>query len=153
MTQPFAGRRTRNIAQDHSDPVMCHPDQWGYCPCPLEDAPAEVAELVCSDTGGVATIKPEVRWGADTGFEPLKVTTEPEHLPVFDLDFAATLVPSGTPGHFHLYLDKPVAWSKYVKVLEAMTDAGLCQPGYLNTTRERRFAAVRHPDRPKRLVA
>lgn len=123
---PFAGRTTRNFKQDHSDPHTCVPDAAGYCPCPEELAPADTAELVCSDVAG-----------------------EDHHLPVIDLDFQAQLVPSGTPGHFHLYLDQPVEWDAYVRVLTAMALAGLVQWGFRDTTVRRGFGSVRHPDRPK----
>ena len=36
-----------------------------------------------------------------------------QHRPILDLDFPAALVPSTTPGHFHLYLDKPMAEEDY----------------------------------------
>lgn len=122
---PFAGRTTRNFQQDHSDPHLCRPNGMGYCPCPLETAPAEKAELVCSDVG------------------------DGTHLPVIDLDLPASLVPSGTPGHFHLYIDKAVSWSDYVNVLTALSDAGIVQWGFRDSTVERGFGSVRHPDRPK----
>jgi hypothetical protein len=123
MTAPFAGRATRNFVQAHVDD--CKPDTAGYCPCPLEDAPADIAELVCSDIG------------------------DGMHMPVIDLDLAASLVPSGTPGHFHLYIDRAVSWRAYLRILQAMTDAGIVQRGFLNATEARGFGSLRHPDRPK----
>ena len=124
MTQ-FAGRATRNISQDHSNPGKCWPDSQGYCPCPLETAPVDTAELICSDVGG------------------------DRHMPVIDLDLPCRLLPSGTPGHHHLYIDQAVTFEQYVAILVTMADAGLVQWGFVNTTRERGFGAVRHPDRPK----
>jgi hypothetical protein len=122
-------RTTRNFRQDHGDEMRCVPDTWGYCPCPLETAPEDVAELVCSDTG--------------TG----------KHLPVIDLDLPCRLVPSGTPGNFHLYIDQPCSFEQYMGVLESMAKAGIVQWGYVDATRERGFGSVRHPDRPKRVAA
>lgn len=127
MSGPFGGRVTRNVRQDHSDATLCVSDGHGYCPCPLEQAPPDEAELVCSDLHGEGG----------------------RHKPVLDLDFPCELVPSATPGHFHLYMDKEVAWEDYLKVLKAMAGAGLIEWGYLNATEERGFGSLRHPDRPK----
>lgn len=125
----FAGRPTRNIRQDHRDPLLCVPNSAGYCPCPLESADESVAELVCSDVG------------------------EGMHLPVIDLDLPASLVPSATPGHHHLYLDTPVTWEQYRAILKALAEAGIVQWGYHDSTVERGFGSVRHPDRPKQVKA
>jgi len=71
----FGGRTTRNFRQDHRDGV-CLPNSRGYCPCPLEVAEPDSADLVCSD------LQPPF-----AGF----------HKPVIDLDLPCRLVPSGTP--------------------------------------------------------
>ena len=111
--------------QEHKD-GECAPNRAGYCQCPLKDAEEEAeAELICSDT--------------DRGM----------HLPVIDIDFPIRAVPSATKGHFHLYIHKPVEWGPYLKVLEAMAEAGLVQWQWVNTTRERGYSSVRHPDKPK----
>lgn len=67
------------------------------------------------------------------------------HWPVIDIDYPAALVPSTTPGHFHLYLDRDVEWSKYRKVLEALADAGLIQDGFMRASVKRRKTYVRLP--------
>lgn len=67
------------------------------------------------------------------------------HLPVIDLDMPARVVPSSTPGHHHLYIDKRVSWGQYVKLLEALQDAGLVEPGYVASSRKRGYTAVRPP--------
>lgn len=125
MTAPFAGRPTRNFRQDHSDPIRCEPNSKGYCPCPLESAPAETADLVCSDVG------------------------DGMHMPLIDFDLPVQLVPSGTPGHFHLYIDKAIEWEDYKAILRSMAEAGIVQWGFFEATVERGFGSVRHPDRPK----
>lgn len=68
-----------------------------------------------------------------------------EHLPVFDLDFPCKLVPSRTEGHFHLYMNVPVEWEAFLKVLEAMVDAGLIEKGYYEASKTRGFTAARVP--------
>lgn len=47
------------------------------------------------------------------------------HLPVLDFDFPCKLVESSTPGHFHLYLDKPMTWDKYRQLLNCLDAARL----------------------------
>lgn len=71
------------------------------------------------------------------------------HKPVIDLDVRASLVPSATPGHSHLYVDVPITWEKYERLLEALVDCGIVEPGYLGASKERGFTAVRVPWRPK----
>ena len=51
------------------------------------------------------------------------------HLPMFDIDYSAELIPSSTKGHFHLYLNRPITWYRYKKVLRAMWKAGLIEKG------------------------
>ncbi len=54
------------------------------------------------------------------------------HMPVLDFDFPCRLVPSTTEGHFHLYIDTPVEWSRYIDVLVAMKRARLLQTGFVD---------------------
>lgn len=72
---------------------------------------------------------------------------EPEglHAPVLDLDFPARLVPSTTPGHFHLYLDVAMPWRKYRALLMALCTAGIIEPGYMKASIARRATFVRKP--------
>lgn len=133
---PFGGRRTRNFRQVHTDGI-CVQDAGGYCPCPVEDAAPDVAELVCSDVGPVK-------------IDPFVDEVVEGHKPVIDLDMPCSLVPSGTPGHFHLYIEQAVTFEAYMAILKAMADAGIVQWGFHDRTRERGFGSVRHPDRPKK---
>lgn len=70
-------------------------------------------------------------------------TAEPWHLPVFDLDFDCELKPSSSPGKYHLFLNRPVPWSKYVKVLEAMAEAGLLERGWVDAAKRQGYAVLR----------
>lgn len=67
------------------------------------------------------------------------------HAPVIDIDYPARLVPSSTPGHFHLYLDEAIPWSDYVRVLEVLADVGLIERGYANASIRRGASFVRKP--------
>ena len=67
------------------------------------------------------------------------------HLPLLDLDYSAKLIPSKTPGHFHLYLNKPIKWRTYKRFLRAMWKAGLLERGYYVMSKKRGQAFVRVP--------
>jgi hypothetical protein len=59
------------------------------------------------------------------------------HMPVLDIDHQCYLLPSETPGHFHLYIDVPMSWENYAKLIEVMGEVGILEPGYVNMSRAR----------------
>jgi hypothetical protein len=67
------------------------------------------------------------------------------HAPVLDIDFRCRLFPSSTDGCFHLYIDKPMAWDTYEKLLLAMQEAGILQPGFVKNSIARKATFVRPP--------
>ena len=67
------------------------------------------------------------------------------HAPVLDIDFGAQLIPSSTPGHFHLYVDKAMTWRNYRRLLKALGNAGVLEPGYVRASIRRGHSAVRKP--------
>ena len=67
------------------------------------------------------------------------------HRPVLDLDMPAKLIPSSTPGHFHLFIDHPMKWETYEKLLEALAAAGVLEDGYVRASIARKHTAVRLP--------
>lgn len=67
------------------------------------------------------------------------------HNVVLDLDLPATLLPSSTPGHFHLFIDRPMTWDTYLNLIDAMVAAGLVEPGYRDASVTRGHTAVRLP--------
>ncbi len=67
------------------------------------------------------------------------------HYPVFDVDLPIQLVPSTTEGHFHVYIDHPIRLKPYLKLLDALAEAGIVQKGYVASTRHRGFSCVRLP--------
>ncbi|MEU4155728.1 hypothetical protein [Actinoplanes sp. NPDC026670] len=82
-----------------------------------------------------------------------KVALEPEieavtgalHKVVLDIDLPVTVLPSSTPGHHHLFIDKPMTWPTYKRLLDALADAGLIESGYRSASVERKYTAVRLP--------
>lgn len=77
------------------------------------------------------------------------ITSEVEggkkHKVILDIDFPAQLIPSTTPGHFHLYLDKELSWADYSDLLEVLGDLGIIETGYANASVNRGYSAVRLP--------
>jgi len=64
------------------------------------------------------------------------------HYPVLDLDFDAELRPSETEGHYHLFINRGIAWEDYERLLEALRDCGLLQRGYVRASLQRGHTAV-----------
>lgn len=56
------------------------------------------------------------------------------HAPALDLDVPARLVPSSTPGHSHLYIDVPMPWDDYVRLLTVLADVGILEPNYVSVS-------------------
>jgi hypothetical protein len=52
------------------------------------------------------------------------------HILALDVDYRCKLVPSSTPGHFHLVIDRAMEWHKLVDILNAMAAAGIVESGY-----------------------
>lgn len=67
------------------------------------------------------------------------------HKLIIDIDLPAALLPSSTPGHFHLFIDKEMDWDVYLGLLRALERAGIIEPGYLNAAERRMHTAVRLP--------
>lgn len=120
------------------DPAAAAHD--GYDPSASQHQPVttmDSAHVITSDTGHTIGY-PGWAWG-------LPAEEEPMHRPVLDIDFPAALIPSTTPGHFHLYLDKPMGWSKYRQLLGSLSDAGIIEQGYANASADRGYTSVRLP--------
>lgn len=94
-----------------------------------EDKTARPAEAEAEDANLIGS---KVTWLEEDG-----------HLPVIDLDLPCHLEPSITEGHFHLYVNKVVAWDKYVALLKAMYEAGLVEEGFYEMTVARGESYVR----------
>ncbi len=81
--------------------------------------------------------------------DSLNIESSTMHAPVLDLDFPATLVPSSTPGHFHLYLDKLLNHEQYMKLLDVLAEVGILEEGYVDASKKRGFTSVRLPGKLK----
>lgn len=67
------------------------------------------------------------------------------HRPILDIDLPAALIPSSTPGHYHLYIDKPMEWDRYEDLLDALSAVGIIEEGYASASCDREYTSVRLP--------
>lgn len=102
-----------------------------------------VNELKGSDEPDIA----EVREPCELGNANLvgSLCTDGKHRPVLDIDFPAMLVPSSTPGHFHLYLDLSMDEEKYLRFVEALSEFGVVSKFYAKVSRQRGQTFCRLP--------
>ena len=66
-----------------------------------------------------------------------------KHRPVLDIDFPARLVPSTTPGHFHLYLEVALEEAEYMELLQALGKARVLSSFYARASRTRKQSFCR----------
>jgi hypothetical protein len=71
------------------------------------------------------------------------LTVDGLHAPALDIDMPARLVPSRTPGHFHLFIDKPMKWWRYRILLRVLAWAGIIEKGYYRASRDRKMTMLR----------
>jgi hypothetical protein len=57
----------------------------------------------------------------------------------------AFVIPSSTPGHGHLYVDRAMHWSMYQKLLNELVDQNVLEPGYVGASEARGWTCVRLP--------
>lgn len=67
------------------------------------------------------------------------------HTPILDIDVPARLIESSTPGHSHLYIDVPMPWRKYRRLLKALYKAGLIEKNYYKLSVKRKGTHLRPP--------
>jgi hypothetical protein len=67
------------------------------------------------------------------------------HYLMIDLDVQSYLVPSTTPGHSHLYIDREIPWRDLEQLLRALAACGIIEPGYANASIERKSTTLRLP--------
>lgn len=95
---------------------------------PVEDL--DCAEVITSQSN-----IPDVWGDRDGGF----------HRPILDIDFPVVVIPSTTPGHNHLYIDRPMPWRNYAKLLKVLAEVDIIEWGYADASIEREHSAVRLP--------
>jgi hypothetical protein len=82
---------------------------------------------------------------ADANIVTSEVVNTSLHAPVLDIDMPCALVPSSTPGHFHLFIERGMTWRRYRRLLRALGRAGILERGFVHAALARRYTAVRVP--------
>lgn len=65
------------------------------------------------------------------------------HAPCFDIDMPCKLIPSKSPGHYHLMIEKEISWEKYQILLQALVIAGIVEKGYVEASVNHGTTAIR----------
>ena len=95
-----------------------------------------VDDMGAGDSGGISTedIKQETRTVTENLDAAMLLTSHYTHeraiwhRPVIDIDLPVTVVES-SPGKHHLMINKVVGWPEYLRLLFALRDAGIVEPG------------------------
>lgn len=116
-----------------------YPTQMLACVDFVEDYHNPAEDVDSIESANVATSRV---MGSKVKVEPPQAAT---HKPLLDIDMPVTLIPSTTPGHFHLFIDHEMPWPKYAALLEALRDAGIVEQGYVDASFQRGYTAVRLP--------
>lgn len=90
---------------------------------------------------------------ADPGFSNLLSSEMADgsgrHVLRVDIDHPCKLVESSTPGHFHLYVDKPMRPEQMWNLLFEMANAGIVEEGFAAVSAKRGAAFLRPEGVPK----
>lgn len=82
---------------------------------------------------------------ADANIITSEVQHSSMHAPVLDVDMPCALVPSSTPGHFHLFIERGMTWRRYRRLLRALGRAGILERAFVRASLRRGYTAVRVP--------
>jgi hypothetical protein len=82
---------------------------------------------------------------ADATVITSQVVDSQMHAPVLDIDMPCVLIPSSTPGHYHLLIERVMTWRQYKRLLRAMQRAGILETGFVRASLARGYTSVRVP--------
>lgn len=106
------------------------------------DYTAETDRELTRDPEAATVLTSRVDDGTDAALHP---GTKTRHKVVLDIDLPAQLIPSSTPGHFHLLIDKELTWGQYTGLLNELARVGIIEDGYVSASIARGHTAVRLP--------
>lgn len=108
-----------------------------------------VTYKIGKDEAGVETRTPTEAADSDIVSSEIvrsgEIMGDPVHAPCIDIDVPMTFVPSSTPGHGHLYIDVPMTWENYERLLTVMAEVGIVEEGYLRASKTRKATHLRLP--------
>jgi hypothetical protein len=58
------------------------------------------------------------------------ITEDGRQMPIIDMDFPHHVEPSTTPGHTHLYIDRPISKVRWIILMTALRMAGVIETGF-----------------------
>lgn len=85
-----------------------------------------------SDAFGYVLDEDHLLEGREVNVVSSKIVGKNRHKILLDLDFDAALIPTSTPGHFHLYIDKTLTPTEYEEFLNVCLSIGLIAGGNMN---------------------
>ena len=69
------------------------------------------------------------------------------HMPILDDDQGLfRVVPSRTPGHNHVYIDKAIRWRDFVRLLELLAELEIVDPKWARLSIDQLTATLRLPN-------
>lgn len=109
--------------------VKFNPKDPEYMDGPEPTTDLEVANVATSEVKGTNP--------AGWGYE--------RHKLLVDIDMPCKLIPSSTPGHHHLFIDKEMSRDQMMTILRALSAADVVESGYVDASDKRGYTAVRLP--------
>jgi hypothetical protein len=100
---------------------------------------------IWDDYGENEDVRPVMTDVADATIITSEVAGSDKHKVALDIDFPVTAIPSSTPGHSHLYIDKELTWEQYLILIAAFVKVGPVEEGYLGASEQRGFTSLRLP--------
>lgn len=73
------------------------------------------------------------------------------HVLVLDIEHSVEVVRTNKAGHHHVYINKSMPWEKYVKIIEAMADAGVVDEQWATQALTQGYAHASLPAPPRSL--
>lgn len=103
------------------------------------------SDSACPHEGDIERRYPAEEFGDSNVFSSERKDQPGKHALILDIDHPCELIPSSTPGHFHLYVDVAMDWVTYSKLLIALMDAGVIEEGYAMASLARKGTYLRKP--------
>lgn len=67
------------------------------------------------------------------------------HTLAIDVDLPVRVRETDTEGHYHLFIDAPMPWETYSKLLDALVEAGIVEEGFAGASKSREATHLRLP--------
>lgn len=78
-------------------------------------------------------------------FSYFAMRTEPIDHHEIRFDVPVIVLPSTSPGHFHIYIEKEMAWPVYLRLLQAMMKIGFLEFGFVAAAERREMTMLVKP--------